>query len=377
MKGNQKVLSEEGTMIELIDDFGWQNTSLGDREYWPDSLKLMVNTCLHSKSALSILWGKDLIQIYNEAYSKIIGLKHPAALGASAREVWSEIWDEIGPMLRTVLMDGESLLLQDHPFILNRKGMEEKCYFTFSYSPIISAAKKIEGVLVTAVETTDNVLQGQKIRMLRDTQLRNLFIQAPVGMAILRGPNHIVEIANERILQIWGKSSIDVMNRPVFEAIPEAMKQGYEEMLEEVMQEGKRIVLESSPLTITRHDRKEEILLKLNYEPLREEGGTISGIMIVADDITEQVNARKKIEESELRLKIALEAAEMGTFAWHIPASSFDFSARLAQMFGYTETTGLKQTDFSERIHPDDRELRLQAHKEAFERGTLDYEARV
>ncbi len=377
MKGNQKVLGDEGTMIEHIDDFEWDNTSLGNRKYWPDSLKMMVNTCLHSKSAISILWGKDLIQIYNDAYSKIIGLKHPAAMGFSAKEVWSDIWGEIGPMLHSVLTHGESLLLQDHPFILNRKGTEEKCYFTFSYSPIISAAKKIEGVLVTAIETTDNVLQDQKIRMLRDTQLRNLFIQAPIGMAILRGPNHIVEIANDRILQIWGKTSIEVMNRPVFEAIPEAMNQGYEQMLEVVIQEGRGIVLESSPLSIIRHGKKEDVFLKLNYEPLREEDGTISGIMIVADDITEQVIARKKIEESELRLKIALEAAEMGNFDWNIPASSFDFSDRLAKMFGYAETTGLKQSDFGDRIHPDDRELRLQAHKEAFEGGSLEYEARI
>ncbi len=377
MKGNHKVLGEEGTIIDLIDDFEWQHTLLGDRKYWPDSLKMMVNTCLNSKSAISILWGKDLIHIYNEAYSKIIGLKHPAALGVSAKEVWSDIWDEIGPMLRTVLTDGESQLLQDHPFILNRKGIEEKCYFTFSYSPIISAAKKVEGVLVTAIETTDNVLQSQKIRMLRDTQLRNLFIQTPVGMAILRGPNYIVEIANEWILQIWGRSSMEVMNRPVFEAIPEAMNQGYEDMLEVVMQEGRRIVLENSPLIIIRHGRKEEVFLKLIYEPLREEDGTISGIMIVADDITEQINSRKKIEESEIRLKIALQAAELGIFDWDIPASNFDFSARLAQMFGYTETTGLKQSDFGDRIHPDDRELRLRAHEDAFETGTLEYEARV
>ena len=361
---------------ELLKSFGWASTVLGDSQVWPQSLKTSISICLSSKFPVMLLWGSEMIQIYNDAYKDMIGLKHPQAYGAKAKDVWGELWHEIGPMLNSVLKDGDSFLLENHPFTLNRKGYDEQCYFTFSYSPVFND-RHVEGIFVSVNETTELILNNQNLRRLRDKQLKNLFVQAPIALSILRGPDHVIEVANDEILKLWGKTSEEIMNKPVFEAIPEARNQGYEDLLNGVFTTGKQVVIHESPLTLIRYGKQEDFFIKLTYEALREEDGTISGIMVLADEVTEQVTARRQIEESEMRQRIAIEAAQIGTFDLDLQQSEFKFSDRLANIFGYSESKGLTRKDLLERIHPDDANHRVEAHERAFKTSTLSYEARI
>ena len=215
-----------------------------------------------------------------------------------------------------------------------------------------------------------------KKQLLRD-QLNHLLMQAPVAMCILRGSDFIVEVANRKILELWDRTSEQVLNTPVFLAVPDAQDQGFEEILKQVYATGEPVVLNEVPLTLKRKGKTETFFIKVVYEALRDEDGKISGIMVVADEITDQVMARKKMEESDTRQKLAIEAASLGTFEWEIPESIFHYSERLAEIFGYTDTSNLLHKHFSDRIHPDDAAMRLEAHQKAFENGTLFYEARV
>jgi PAS domain S-box-containing protein len=168
-----------------------------------------------------------------------------------------------------------------------------------------------------------------------------------------------------------------VINKPFFEAVPASRNQGFESLLQKVYHQGDRIVIDEMPLTLEKRDDSDTMYIKFVYEALRDEDGKISGVMVLADEITEQVRARKELEEIEIRQKIAIEAAAIGTFDWDIVNSVFHYSDRLAQIFGYTETRSLKQNDFGNRIHPDDQPMRMKAHEDAFANGTLFYEARV
>jgi PAS domain S-box-containing protein len=361
---------------DLLASFDWTATALGDSQAWPQLLKTSISICLGSKFPAMILWGAQMIQIYNDAYKELIGLKHPHAYGAKAKDVWRDLWPEIGPMLNSVLKDGESFLLENRPFLLNRKGYDEQRYFTFSYSPIHNDSH-VEGIFVSVNDTTELNLSNENLRKLRDKHLRDLFVQAPIALSILRGPDHVVEIANEEILKLWGKTFDEVINKPVFEAIPEARNQGYEDLLNGVFTTGKRVVIHESPITLIRYGKQENFFIKLTYEALREEDGKISGIMVLAEEITEQVAARRQIEESEMRLRVAIEAAQIGTYDINLQQSEFKFSDRQAKIFGFSESKGLTQKDFLERIHPDDITHRTQAYESAFKTGTLSYEARI
>lgn len=99
------------------------------------------------------------------------------------------------------------------------------------------------------------------------------------------------------MFEFWGKSVKDVMNRPLFDAIPEAKSQGYEELLAGVLQTGERFSASELPVTLPRAGVVQTVYINFTYEPIREADGTISGIMAMAADLTDQVMARRKIEE--------------------------------------------------------------------------------
>src|SRR3569623_850403 len=87
-----------GEMSRLTRAFDWSETAIGPAEHWPRSLKTAIEIMLGSRYAMWLGWGPELTFLYNDAYARMtLGPKHPWALGKPACEVWSEIWDEIGP----------------------------------------------------------------------------------------------------------------------------------------------------------------------------------------------------------------------------------------------------------------------------------------
>lgn len=159
-------ISGDGEMNGRIRNFDWVNTSVGSFEKWPQGLHTAVSLCLNSKFPMVVWWGKDLVKIYNDAYSVILGAKHPHALGARGKEVWPEIWHTIGPMLESVLQTGKATWSDNQLLLLYRHGFMEECYFTFSYSPVYGENGKVEGVFCAVTETTDAVTLERQLQTL-------------------------------------------------------------------------------------------------------------------------------------------------------------------------------------------------------------------
>ena len=162
-----KFLEGGGTMGALMRSFDWSKTVLGSPSDWSQSLKTSVSICLNSRFAILIWWGEDLIKLYNDAYTLVLGKKHPGALGAAGKDVWPEIWHIIGPMLEGVLERGEATWADDLLLELERDGYAEECYFTFSYSPIRDESGKVVGVFTPVQETTGKVIGERRLRTLR------------------------------------------------------------------------------------------------------------------------------------------------------------------------------------------------------------------
>lgn len=209
-----------------------------------------------------------------------------------------------------------------------------------------------------------------------DGQLHNLFYRAPVAISILRGPDFVIEMANAKMLGIWNKSH-DVIGKKLFEEMPTARQQGFDQLLEQVYHTGEPFAASEIPFEQRVNGKPHRIFIKFAYEPLREEDGTISGIMVMADDITNLVQARKNVEVVETRNKLAIEAADMGHFEWDMVSDEFIYSERFAELFGFQDQNVISRKDFSSRIHPDDAPVRAEAHRRAHQNGMLSYEARV
>ena len=148
--------AETGEMAEMCRNFDWGRTSLGTVDSWPTSLRTAVAVCLRSGFPSILVWGPDLVQIYNDAYAGLIGMKHPAALGMPTHECWPEIRQLQEPIFARVFA-GETVNLKDAHYGLNRSGRIEDTYFDATFVPVPLEDGQIGGSLSTLFETTEKV----------------------------------------------------------------------------------------------------------------------------------------------------------------------------------------------------------------------------
>jgi signal transduction histidine kinase/DNA-binding response OmpR family regulator len=161
-------LAGGGEMGERIRSFDWAASPLGSTSGWPQSLRSAISILLPSKAQICMFWGSELIKFYNDAYIPVLGHKHPRCLGCPGRQVWSEIWDVLGPLVEGVVRTGEAFRAGDHPFYVERYGFTEETYFDISYDPIRDETGKVDGVFCIVSETTGRVLGERRLRTLRD-----------------------------------------------------------------------------------------------------------------------------------------------------------------------------------------------------------------
>lgn len=165
-------LSGGGQMGTLLGAMDWTNSNLGAIEHWPQSLRTSVSICLASRFPIVLYWGPEYIVLYNDAYSAILGSKHPWALGQRCCECWAEIWETIGPMLDGVITTGEATWSDDLLLQLQRYGYSEECYFSFSFSPIRIETGAIGGVFTAVMETTERLIAERRLNTLRELAAR-------------------------------------------------------------------------------------------------------------------------------------------------------------------------------------------------------------
>jgi len=168
MKNSRNFLAGGGEMGERMRALDWSKTPLGPVKSWPQSLRSALSICLGSRFPIVIYWGADLAVLYNDAYAEILGKKHPWALGRPCREVWSEIWQVIEPMLRGVLANGEATWSEDQLLMLERGGFPEECYFSFSFSPVRGESGAVDGIFTAVIENTRRVLAEREVKKRAD-----------------------------------------------------------------------------------------------------------------------------------------------------------------------------------------------------------------
>ncbi len=161
------ILPRENEMVGRMRDFDWSQTPVGPVESWPQSLKTAVRIVLNSRYPMFVWWGRDLTNIYNDAYRPMLGARHPQALGQSAARVWADVWPVVGPQTEMVLNEGRSTWNESVLLVMTRYGFTEEAYFTFSYSPVPDDAGGVGGVFCAVTEDTKRVLGERRLKTLR------------------------------------------------------------------------------------------------------------------------------------------------------------------------------------------------------------------
>jgi signal transduction histidine kinase len=292
-------LSGSSRMANLMRDQDWSDSPLGPPETWPQALRSVVNLMLGSAFPMFVAWGPELTQLYNDPYIEIMGEKHPRGLGRPLLENWSEIRAEVGPLAEQAMRGHahyvENLLLRV------RRGSEgelEDTWFTFSYSPVQDETGAVAGMFCACIETTGSVRAQQQSRA-REDWLQALFDQAPGFAAVLRGPNHVFEQANEAYHRLTGNRPL--IGKTVAEALPEVVQQGFVGWLDGVFTTGEPFVGRSVPASVSQGPGAPtyEAYIDFMYQPLRGASGQIEGIFVQGHDVTEQHRAREALRAAD------------------------------------------------------------------------------
>lgn len=307
---------------------------------------------LGSLYPMFIAWGPKLAFLYNDAYRPILGAKHPHTLGQPFESVWPEIWSDIQPLVKRAL-DGEATFNENLHLVMERNGFSEDTWYTFSYSPVREESGDVVGMFCACQETTGQVLVERRLVAERDRQ-RALFDAAPSFIAIHKGPDHVIEFANAAYVRVAGRKSL--LGRPAREVFKDLEGQGLFELLDQVYATGERFIAEHVTVRLqpSKDAPAQDLYLNFVYEPIRDEGGTVTGIFVEGHDVTDIHLAQEQLRESENRFRNMADHAPMMMWVTdqeghctYLNRGWYDFTgqdAGQAEGFGWLDA-----------VHPEDR----------------------
>lgn len=242
---------------------------------------------------------------FNSKFSEMTGLKEKDLLNRGIFTIGNEDWDasDLRNLLQVVFPGKVSL--SDFPVhggigkITEQNFLVNACRVPLNIedeSAILLTFKEISG--------SPNALQKIPFHL---KNLENILTHAPAMICILRGPEFVFEVANERYYQLVGNR--DLIGKPARQAIPEAEGQGFFELLEEVYQTGKAYIGNEVPINLDDGEKKlKNSYLDFVYQPTFDAEEKVDGVFVYVADVTEKVLIRKKLEEKEKYLESHIES---------------------------------------------------------------------
>lgn len=203
-----------------------------------------------------------------------------------------------------------------------------------------------------------------------ESNLRTMILTSPVAMCILMGTEYVVEIANERMFELWGRPKQQMLGKPIFEGLPEAKQQGFEELLKHVYSTGETFSAKERPVNLPRNGSIEIAYINFVYDPFRNTKGEIIGVMAVAIDVTDQVKARIIIEEKNQELSFVTDIMPQMMWATESDGLVSFFNRRWMEYTGlpFEELIG---NGWIKTLHHDDLEKTLFAWSHSINTGEL------
>jgi PAS domain S-box-containing protein len=192
--------------------------------------------------------------------------------------------------------------------------------------------------------------------------LAQLFEQAPTFMALLRGPEHRVEVANPAFRILIGQQQ--VLGRALAEALPEAVARGHLALLDQVFSSGEAFTANGAKFDVqpTPGGPVVERYVDIVYQPVKAATGQVTGIFVQGADVTERVASEATLRETEARFRAALKAGRMGWWVTDHASGTRHWSREGMALFGLDLVDGRGQVggehdEYIGALHPDDRHL--------------------
>ncbi|MCF2446574.1 PAS domain-containing protein [Dyadobacter sp. CY345] len=306
-------------------------------------------------AAMGLFVGRDLvIEMPNQSFIDIVG-KGPAIAGKPLREVMPELENQAFlQILDDVFTSGKMYQSFGTQVDIVQNGLMTHNFYNITYTPIFDNDGKVYAILDIAIDVTERVIAQKEVEQ-SQIQLLELFEQSPVAIAMISKDNLVFKMANPFYAEMVGRLPEELVGKSLLEAMPELEGQGFDILINAVTSTGKPFIAPEQPVNVARNGKMEKIYVDLCYQPQRDMEGKISGVLVVATDVTQQVISRRNIEEAENALRGAIELADLGTWQIDFINCTFDFSPRLRQWFGIGEDEDITYERIYIPVSPFDR----------------------
>jgi len=351
------------------------------------NLRSLVMT---ARYALATLRGPYMIiEMTNAEINRIWGKTAEETIGRPLLEIFPELKGQVFPsLLKQVYDTGISISQEETELLILQAAGPVKKYISFSYSPLLDAQGRVSGIIVSAEDVTEKVnnrrlleqnyeqqqlvneelAASNKDLAKSESRFRALVQQAPVAIFILTGRQMFIEAINDRMLKMLGKTA-DIVGKPYVEALPEFEGQPFFKLLENVFVTGESFVGNEVRADVEHDGELKEGYFNFIYQPIKDDQGMTNSIICTAVDVTEQVNARKKVERAEESLRMAIDAAELGSYYINAADRIFVASPRLKEFFGFGPDEEVPYEAAINQIHPDYRQAAADLVEAAFTKG--------
>ena len=255
-----------------------------------------------------VLRGKEMIvDVVNEMYGKLIDRTPEQLLNKPLFSVIPHAEATFKPLLDNVLLTGEPVYLYDQPYHVVMEGKEINGYLNVIYQPYREADGTISGVMALCQDITEVVTARRKLEQ-SEEQFRSLVMQAPIAIAVFRGKELVAEIANDTYLLTVDRSRDEFIGKPLLQSLAET-KDTIAPLIEKIFDTGESIIANEYPVTLKKNGCDTECFFNAIWKPLFDLHGKVDGFIAVASEVTVQVQARRKVEESEQQVRALVESA--------------------------------------------------------------------
>jgi two-component system CheB/CheR fusion protein len=350
---NARELRGEGKsrkMTLLVIEDITEKTRLREKEQ--ENLEKFKSLVLQAPVAITFLKGEDYkVELANNSYLQLVEQDNDF-IGKPIFDSLPELEIQgIKELFDKVIATGEPYYGKEVEVSINRKNKSKKGYYNFVYHPMHDGNTAVIGVMVIAIEVTEQVLAHKKVEE-SEQKYNELIHSSPSIIAILEGEDFVLTVANESLLDQLDKGN-EIIGKPFLDLTPELEQQGLGDLLREVYKSGKPYEAQEVPVHLLKDGKKEISYYNFVFQPQRNVEGTTIGVAIIANVVTAQAEFNKEIQESEFRYHQMTDLMPDMIINANVDWKVFYYNKYWMDFTGW-DLKKLKKNGWRELIHPEE-----------------------